>query len=142
MIAEGGKMIAEYTARIGELERADRQHSHEAQELRRKIKKLKDEQNEILGRGQRLYEGIAAGGTTATWKKQDFEEFIEFYRVSHPEAVADAEDNYRRLSATNIFYLILRDMQVDDGDAQRILCMTAGAFRTMKSRVNARRTKG
>ena len=141
MIAEGGKMIAEYTARIGELERADRQHSHEAQELRRKIKKLKDEQNEILGRGQRLYEGIAAGGTTATWKKQDFEEFIEFYRVSHPEAVADAEDNYRRLSATNIFYLILRDMQVDDGDAQRILCITAGAFRTMKSRVNARRTK-
>ena len=142
MIADGGRMIAEYTARIGELERADRQHSHEAQELRRKIKKLKDEQNEILGHGQRLYEGIAAGGTTATWKKQDFEEFVEFYRVSHPEAVADAEDNYRRLSATNIFYLILRDMHVDDGDAQRILCMTAGAFRTMKSRVNARRTKG
>ena len=141
MIADGGRMIAEYTARIGELERADRQHSHEAQELRRKIKKLKDEQNEILGHGQRLYEGIAAGGTTATWKKQDFEEFVEFYRVSHPEAVADAEDNYRRLSATNIFYLILRDMHVDDGDAQRILCMTAGAFRTMKSRVNARRTK-
>ena len=140
MIADGGKMIAEYTAKIGELERADRQHSHEAQELRRKIKKLKDEQNEILGRGQRLYEGITAGGTTATWKKQDFEEFIEYYRVKRPDVVDEAENGYRRLSPTNIFYLILRDMQVDEADAQRILCMTAGAFRTMKSRINARKT--
>lgn len=139
MIADGGKLTAEYTARIAELERADRQHSHEAQELRRKIKKLKDEQNAILSRGQQLYNGITAGGNTATWKKRDFEEFIEFYRVGHPEAVADAENGYRRLSSTNVFYLILRDMQVADDDAQRILCMTAGALRTMKSRINARK---
>lgn len=140
MIERGNKLTAEYTARITELERADSRHSHEAQELRRKIKKLKDEQNAILSRGQRLYNDITAGGTTATWKKQDFDEFIEFYRVAHPQAVADAENGYRRLSSTNIFYLILRDMQVADDDAQRILCMTAGAMRTMKSRINARKT--
>ena len=140
MIERGNKLTAEYTARITELERADTRHSHEAQELRRKIKKLKDEQNAILSRGQRLYNDIMAGGTTATWKKQDFDEFIEFYRVAHPQAVADAENGYRRLSSTNIFYLILRDMQVADDDAQRILCMTAGAMRTMKSRINARKT--
>ena len=140
MIERGNKLTAEYTARITELERADSRHSHEAQELRRKIKKLKDEQNAILSRGQQLYNGIMAGGTTATWKKQDFDEFIEFYRVAHPQAVADAENGYRRLSSTNIFYLILRDMQVADDDAQRILCMTAGAMRTMKSRINARKT--
>ena len=140
MIERGNKLTAEYTARITELERADTRHSHEAQELRRKIKKLKDEQNAILSRGQQLYNGIMAGGTTATWKKQDFDKFIEFYRVAHPQAVADAENGYRRLSSTNIFYLILRDMQVPDDDAQRILCMTAGAMRTMKSRINARKT--
>lgn len=140
MIERGNKLTAEYTARITELELADSRHSHEAQELRRKIKKLKDEQNAILSRGQQLYNGIMAGGTTATWKKQDFDEFIEFYRVAHPQAVADAENGYRRLSSTNIFYLILRDMQVADDDAQRILCMTAGAMRTMKSRINARKT--
>lgn len=53
--------------------------------------------------------------------------------------MADAENEYRRLSSTNVFYLILRDMQVADDDAQRILCMTAGALRTMKSRINARK---
>jgi hypothetical protein len=53
--------------------------------------------------------------------------------------VADAEDNYRRLSSTNIFYLILTDMGHGDDDAQRIMCMTAGALRTMKSRINGKR---
>lgn len=138
-IADNGMTIKELTAKVDELERADRKHSREADALRRKIRKLKDEQNEILGRGQRLYDDITAGGTTATWKKQDFDEFIEFYRVSHPDVVADAEDNYRRLSSTNIFYLILTDMGHGDDDAQRIMCMTAGALRTMKSRINGKR---
>lgn len=138
-IADNGMTIKELTAKVDELERADRKHSHEADALRRKIRKLKDEQNEILGRGQRLYDDITAGGNTATWKKQDFDEFIEFYRVSHPDVVADAEDNYRRLSSTNIFYLILTDMGHGDDDAQRIMCMTAGALRTMKSRINGKR---
>lgn len=138
-IADYGMTIKELTAKVDELERADRKHSREADALRRKIRKLKDEQNEILGRGQRLYDDITAGGTTATWKKQDFDEFIEFYRVSHPDVVADAEDNYRRLSSTNIFYLILTDMGHGDDDAQRIMCMTAGALRTMKSRINGKR---
>ena len=138
-IADNGTTIKELTAKVDELERADRKHSREADTLRRKIRKLKDEQNEILGRGQRLYDDITAGGTTATWKKQDFDEFIEFYRVSHPDVVADAEENYRRLSSTNIFYLILTDMGHGDDDAQRIMCMTAGALRTMKSRINGKR---
>ena len=138
-IADNGMTIKELTAKVDELERADRKHSHEADALRRKIRKLKDEQNEILGRGQRLYDDITAGGNTATWKKQDFDEFIEFYRVSHPDVVADAEDNYKRLSSTNIFYLILTDMGRGDDDAQRIMCMTAGALRTMKSRINGKR---
>ena len=139
MIAEGGKMIAEYTARIGELERADRQHSHEAEVLRHKIRKLKDEQNALLARGQALYDSVKAGGTTATWKKKEFDEFVEFYRVSHPDTVTDAENNYKRLSPTNIFYLILVDMGFSDTDAQRIMCMNPGALRTMKSRINGKK---
>ena len=138
-IADNDTTIKELTVKVEELERSDRKHSHEADALRRKIRKLKDEQNEILGRGQRLYDDITAGGNTATWKKKDFDEFIEFYRVSHPEVVADAEDNYKRLSSTNIFYLILTDMGHGDDDAQRIMCMTAGALRTMKSRINGKR---
>ena len=139
IIAESNKQITGYSEKIIELEKADRQHSHEAEVLRHKIRKLKDEQNALLARGQALYDSVKAGGTTATWKKKEFDEFVEFYRVSHPDTVADAENNYKRLSPTNIFYLILVDMGFSDTDAQRIMCMNPGALRTMKSRINGKK---
>ena len=138
-ISEGNRLIAEYTARISELEKQDASHAGKVNDLKRKIRNLKDGQAAVLGNGLRLYDEIAAGGTTATWSKKEFDEFIEYYRVGHAEAVASAENGYRRLSSSNIFYLLLVDMGRDDADVQRIMCMTPGALRTMKSRINAKK---
>ena len=138
-ITEGNRLIAEYTEKISELERQDASHADKVSDLKQKIRKLRNDQATVLGNGQRLYDDIAAGGTTATWKKKEFDEFIEFYRLNHADAVADAENNYRRLPSSNIFYLLLVDMQRNDADVQRIMCMTAGALRTMKSRINAKK---
>lgn len=138
-ITEGNRLITEYTEKISELERQDASHADKVSDLKQKIRKLRNDQATVLGNGQRLYDDIAAGGTTATWKKKEFDEFIEFYRLNHADAVADAENNYRRLPSSNIFYLLLVDMQRNDADVQRIMCMTAGALRTMKSRINAKK---
>ena len=138
-ISEGNRLIAEYTARISELEKQDASHAGKVNDLKRKIRNLKDGQAVVLGNGLRLYDEIAAGGTTATWSKKEFDEFIEYYRVGHAEAVASAENGYRRLSSSNIFYLLLLDMGRDDADIQRTMCMTPGAQRTMKSRINAKK---
>ena len=138
-ISEGNRLIAEYTARISELEKQDASHAGKVNDLKRKIRNLKDGQAAVLGNGLRLYDEIAAGGTTATWSKKEFDEFIEYYRVGHAEAVAYAENGYRRLSSSNIFYLLLLDMGRDDADVQRTMCMTPGALRTMKSRINAKK---
>lgn len=138
-ISEGNRLIAEYTARISELEKQDASHAGKVNDLKRKIRNLKDGQAAVLGNGLRLYDEIAAGGTTATWSKKEFDEFIEYYRVGHAEAVASAENGYRRLSSSNIFYLLLLDMGRDDADIQRTMCMTPGALRTMKSRINAKK---
>ena len=138
-ISEGNRLIAEYTARISELEKQDASHAGKVNDLKRKIRNLKDGQAAVLGNGLRLYDEIAAGGTTATWSKKEFDEFIEYYRVGHAEAVASAENGYRRLSSSNIFYLLLLDMGRDDADVQRTMCMTPGALRTMKSRINAKK---
>lgn len=138
-ISEGNRLIAEYTARISELEKQDASHAGKVNDLKRKIRNLKDGQAAVLGNGLRLYDEIAAGGTTATWSKKEFDEFIEYYRVGHAEAVASAENGYRRLSSSNIFYLLLLDMGRDDADIQRTMCMTPGAQRTMKSRINAKK---
>ena len=154
-ISEGNRLIAEYTARISELEKQDASHAGKVNDLKRKIRNLKDGHAAVLGNGLRLYDEIAAGGTTATWSKKEFDEFIEYYRVGHAEAVASAENGYRRLSSSNIFYLaengyrrlsssnifylLLLDMGRDDADIQRTMCMTPGALRTMKSRINAKK---
>ena len=138
-ISEGNRLIAEYTARISELEKQDASHAGKVNDLKRKIRNLKDGQAAVLGNGLRLYDEIAAGGTTALWSKKEFDEFIEYYRVGHAEAVAYAENGYRRLSSSNIFYLLLVDMGRDDADIQRTMCMTPGAQRTMKSRINAKK---
>lgn len=137
-VSDGNRRIEEYTARIKALELADRRHSDEARRLERKIRRLKDEQNTVINRGKSLYEHIMAGGNTATWKKNNFDEFIEYYRMGHPDMVAGAENGYRRLSSANIFYLILADMGIDDAGVQRIMCMSPGAVRTMKSRIKGK----
>ncbi len=138
-ISEGNRLIAEYTARISELEKEDATQADKVNDLKRKIRNLKDGQAAVLGNGLRLYDEIVAGGTTATWSKKEFDEFIEYYRVGHADVVANAENGYRRLSSSNIFYLLLVDMGRDDADVQRTMCMTSGALRTMKSRVNAKK---
>lgn len=141
-IADADRRIREYEERMAALELADRKHSDEAVKLERKIKRLKEEQNAIINRGQTLYNHIISEGTTATWKKKDFDEFIEYYRVGHPETVEEAEQGYKGLTSTNIFYLIITNgMKYDDAAAQRIMCMTQGAMRTMKSRIKAKKTE-
>ena len=138
-ISEGNRLIAEYTARISELEKEDASQADKVNDLKRKIHNLKDGQAAVLGNGLRLYDEIAAGGTTAMWSKKEFDEFIEYYRVGHADVVANAENGYRRLSSSNIFYLMLVDMGRDDADVQRTMCMTPGALRTMKSRIHAKK---
>lgn len=137
-VSDGKRRMDEYTARIKALEQADRRHSDEARRLERKIRRLKDEQNAVINRGKSLYEAIMSGGNTSTWKKNDFDEFIEYYRMGHPDMVAGAENGYRGLSSTNMFYLILADMGIDESGVQRIMCMSPGAVRTMKSRIKSK----
>lgn len=139
-IADADRKIKEYNERLAALERQDSRHTNEVKELERKIRRLKDEQTAVINSGQALYNDIMAGGTVATWRKKEFDEFIEYYRVCRPEAVAGVESGYSRLSSTHVFYLLLADMGRDDDEARRILGMTAGAVRTMKSRIRARRT--
>lgn len=139
-IADADRKIKEYNERLAALERQDSRHTNEVKELERKIRRLKDEQTAVINSGQALYNDIMAGGTVATWRKKEFDEFIEYYRVCRPEAVAGVESGYSRLSSTHVFYLLLADMGRDDDEVRRILGMTAGAVRTMKSRIRARRT--
>ena len=139
IIADNNKKIEMYGKQIETLEQSDTRRSNEIASLEKKIRKLKEEQSVIIRNGKLLYEGVMQGGDTAKWNRKNFEEFVEYYRIEHPKAVEEAEKKYNKLSSTNIFYLIIAGMGYDDNEAQRILCMSQGAFRTMKSRIKAKR---
>lgn len=139
-ISNGRRKTEEYTERIAELEKSGRRSSAEIEKLTRKIKTLKDGQAEIICRGKTLYGKITSGETAATWRKQEFEEFAEYYRIINPQAMHRIESGYSRLSAVNIFYMILADMGYDDNGAAHIMNMSHGAMRTMKSRINAKKS--
>lgn len=138
-ISNSRQKIEEYTERIGALEKSDKQNSIEIEKLTRKIKNLKEEQTKILSRGKTLYEKIKSGETAATWRKQEFEEFAEYYRIGNPQTMDRIENGYSRLSAVNTFYIILADIGYDDTGAAHIMNMSHGAMRTMKSRINAKK---
>lgn len=138
-ISNSRQKIEEYTERIAALENSGKRSSIEIEKLTRKIKNLKEEQTKILSRGKTLYEKITSGETAATWRKQEFEEFAEYYRIGNPQTMDRIENGYSRLSAVNTFYMILADMSYDDTGAAHIMNMSHGAMRTMKSRINAKK---
>lgn len=57
---------------------------------------LREKRAEILGHGRKCYEEVAGGGTTAKWKKYDFEAVVEYCRTLRPETVENIEKGYRR----------------------------------------------
>lgn len=138
-ISNSRQKIEEYTERIAALENSGKRSSIEIEKLTRKIKNLKEEQTKILCRGKTLYEKITSGETAATWRKQEFEEFAEYYRIGNPQTMDRIENGYSRLSAVNTFYMILADIGYDDTGAAHIMNMSHGAMRTMKSRINAKK---
>lgn len=89
----------------------------------------------ILAKGHEHYNNIVAGGRTALWKKEDFENFIEYYKVIDLQYVLHLETEYNNLSHTNKFFMILLHMGMSEEEVQRALGLSNGAFRTIKYRI-------
>lgn len=51
----------------------------------------------ILGHGRMLYDELEKGGKTITWKKDDYEAVIEYYRTIDPKTIESIEHNYKKL---------------------------------------------
>lgn len=107
--------------------------------LTKQIKTLQQHQVEILHQGQTLYDGIKSGGTMSQWTKNDFEAFIEYYRMKDLAFVRSLEDDYDNLSAKNKTFEILLHEQYPQAEVQRIFGIGASTFRANKTRINAKR---
>lgn len=125
----------------GEINRLKDTESHESQELtklKQKLDNLQKRQGQILANGHRLYQDILSGGTTATWHKDDFISFIEYYRIQNLEYVLHLEKDYDSLSPKNKFFKILHHLGKSDEDISKIMVITPTTVRVTKKRIKER----
>ena len=94
----------------------------------------------IMGQGKTLYESIINGGNVHTWKKKDFESFIEYYKLIDIEIIYKLEDSKYGLSPKQIFFSILFYENKTEGEIEGIMGISSSAFRATKTRVKAKIT--
>ena len=72
-------------------------------------------------------------------KKKDFENVIEYYRTVNLPFVMHLEKDYRSLTPSNMFMLLLaEELKYNDAKIAECMMMSPGALRTAKSRINSR----
>lgn len=143
VIMNNQMLIEAYTLKINRLETSGKDNAREIETLRTKISELHKKQAEMLYNGHRLYRLITEeNGTAATWRRSDFTDFIEYYRLTDLPFVHRLETCYDNLSPKNKFFEILYNMGMTDTNVQRILGIGQSTIRTTRTRIRQKLKRG
>ncbi len=138
-LAETKVQLEAYTRKAEELEKNDKTNTKEIGELHKKINDLHHRQAGILAKGKELFDAIEAGGTTVRWSKDDFINYIEYYKLKDLPFVNEMETSYNRLSPKYIFFAVLEHEGHDDEDIQHIMGISESTLRSTRSRINSKK---
>lgn len=138
-LAETKVQLEAYTRKAEELEKSDKTNTKEIGELHKKINELHHRHAGILAKGKELFDAIEAGGTTVRWGKDDFINYLEYYKLKDLPFVNEMETNYNRLSPKYIFFAVLEHEGHDDEDILRIMGISESTLRSTRSRINSKK---
>ena len=126
----------EYGQKITELEEEAKNAELAIKNLNKDIRKLLDDEAPKLKRGRMLYEHIMGGGTTSRWSSKEESLFNNYYAAINYQSYCRLKKVERtsKLSAHNLFYLILKEMGKSDEEVRRILGLSAEGLRSIRSR--------
>lgn len=141
-IKDKEKAVEGYAKKIVKLETKAEERKRTAESLRKSMKTLEERQRKEqeklqqtiagnMAKGHLLYEGIATGGVLSQWDKEQRDLFIEYYKTIRPDLYIPQE-----LTRNQTIYIVLADMGKSEEETMRIMGMSEGALRTMKSRMN------
>ena len=138
-LAEKQLLIVDYSQQIERLSKEGKENSAEMRQLEKQLDKVRSDMQSMIYNGKKLMEHVKAGGNTAVWKKKDFENVIEYYRTVNLPFVMHLEKDYRSLTPSNMFMLLLaEELKYNDAKIEECMMMSPGALRTAKSRINSR----
>lgn len=135
-IEDISRTTEQYRQKISELDKEKDKNEKEIEKLNKKIESLKERRMTILGHGRMLYDELEKGGKTITWKKDDYEAVIEYYRTIDPKTIESIEHNYKKLTPYNIFLLIMINNGKTNDEIMQTTGISYSALRTMKHRIN------
>lgn len=138
-LAETRQQLEAYSKKAIELENNQKENVSEIAKLHKKIDDLHYRHAGILAKGKQLFEAIEAGSTTVRWSKDDFINFLEYYKLKDLPFVNEMETEYNHLSPKYIFFAILEHEGKTDEDIQHIMGISEGTLRSTRSRINSKR---
>ncbi len=138
-LAESKIQLDAYTKKAAELENSGKASAAEINKLHEKINVLTQRHSGILAKGRELYDAIEAGGTTVRWGKNDFINYLEYYKMRDLPFVNERETEYDHLSPKYIFFSVLEHEGKSDEDIQRIMGISESTLRSTRSRINSKR---
>lgn len=140
-LLESNALAEDYSAQIAQLKAEGKEQTKEAQELQRKLERLRTDQRDMLYKGKTLYDSLMSGGNAAQWHKADFVEFMEYYRSIDLPFVLKMEKDYRSLTPGHQTILVFQHLGYTDEQILYLMGMTDGALRTTKSRIKKKKVE-
>ncbi len=80
-----------------------------------------------------------SGGNIMLWKRQDIMDMIDYYRQMNPDFANKTDSHYKELTPNSHLLLILEHIGKSEEDIMKIMNLSEGAFRTLKSRTKQQR---
>ena len=117
----------------------DQHKEKEIEAINKRKEKLLDKHRDTLNRGYILFNEILNGKTTVLWKKNDFENIIEYYRLVDMEFVDMLDNSYDELSPKYKFFLILEHTGKTDAEIMNIMAVAEVSLRSIRSRINKKK---
>lgn len=130
------KSKEEYGQKISELQEEAKNSEAAIHKLNKDIQSLLNERAPKLKQGSLLYNHIVDGGTTSGWHYNETTAFNSYYAATHYRSYSRIMKVERstKLSAHNLFYLILKDMGKSDDEIRRIMHISPEGLRSLRSR--------
>lgn len=127
---------AKDSIRIRELEENANNAEIAIEKLNKDIKYLLDDCAPKLKQGRMLYDHIIEGGTIKLWSSKEEDLFNKYYAATHYQSYNRLRKVKRvtKLSAHNLFYLILKEMGKSDEEVRRIMGLSPEGLRSLRSR--------
>ena len=135
-ISELERKKDENLQKIGQLEEEAKDAEEAIKKLNQSIKKLLNEEAPKLKEGKLLYDQIMEGKTALLWTHKEEEYFNKYYAATNYQSYNRLRKVKRttKLSAHNMFYLILKEIGKSDDEVRRIMALSAEGLRSLRNR--------